>query len=514
MSSPVAVITLVVLALVPRPDPPRPSIVLHKEREAIKLREGKALADLAAKLGGDASARIKTLIDPPPPRDGSSRFVPLGEIIPKAGPVSPPELKAIRDDAAKAYFDLATRCLPPAAPHLALADICLRAVVARDPNHAAAWRLLGYVPHDGGWATPFAVAKLAEGYVLHPTYGWVESSWTAHLDRGELPAPYVAGKSTKWLPAAEADALRRDFARGWQITTEHFAIKTNVPMNEAIGFGRRLESLYDLFGSLMADVVGPELSPLVPLAKNPKASPTTSKRRHKIFYFAEREEYIAFLEPTQGPGIHANLGNYLPRKETKPLGFHEGVSFFFRDPNGQLAVTENLDHEVSHQLLFETAGGDKYDADRPNFWVFEGLGTYFETMRPQPDGSLRIGGMIGKRIEVAQDRLCVKGEFVPIGRMTTYNKFLFYGGNGADIYLNYAEAMALAVYFMQAHDAEYREPFLEYARDVYKGRLRAGLGKSLEDRIGIDYGTLARDFLANLKAARPMGESASAPATR
>ena len=510
MCSPVAAVTLMVLSLAPGPNPPSPSAELRKEREAIEAREEKALAALAGGLEGDASRRVLALKKPPPAADGSSRFVPLGEIIPRAGPVSPPELKAIRDEAARAYFGLATRCLPPSPPHLALADECLRAVVARDADHPAAWRLLGYVPHEGGWATPFAVSKLADGYVLHPTYGWVEASWIAHLDRGELPAPFVAGKPTKWLPTAEADALRRDFAKGWQITTEHFAIKTNVPLNEAIGFGRRLESLYDLFGSLMADVVGPELSPLVTLAKNPKAAPTAAKRRHKILYFAEREEYIAFLEPTQGPGIHANLGNYLPKKETKPLGFTEGVSFFFRDPGGQLDVTENLDHEVSHQLLFETAGGDKYDADRPNFWVFEGLGTYFETMRPQPDGSLRIGGMIGKRIEVARDRLCIKGEFVPIGRMTTYNKYLFYGGNGADIYLHYAEAMALAVYLMQAHDARHREAFLEYARDVYKGKLRSGAGRSLEDRLGTDYGTLARDFLATLKAAKPVADPAPA----
>ncbi len=511
MHSPVAVVALIFVSLFPWPDPARFSAELRKERDAIRSREEKALVDLVARLGVDASTRITALIEPPSQPDGSSRFVPLGEIIPKAAPVSPPELKAIRNEAAKAYFDLATRCLPPAVPHLALADECLRAVVARDSQHAAAWRLLGHVPHQGGWATPFAVAKLAEGYALHPTYGWVEMAWVAHLDRSELPAPFVAGKPTRWLPTAEADALRRDFAKGWRITTEHFSIRTNVPLNEAIGFGRRLESLYDLFGSMMADLVGPELSPLFTLAKNPKAAPTPAKKRHTVFYFASRDDYIEFLLPTQGEGIRDNLGTYLPKKETKPLGFNEGMSFFFRDPGGQLDVTENLDHEVSHQLLFETAGADKYDPDRSNFWVFEGLGTYFETMRPQPDGSLRIGGMVGKRIEIAQKRLTKDGEFVPISRMTTYNKNLFYGADGGDIFLNYAEAMALAVYFMQAHDTKYREGFLEYTRDVYKGKLRAGVGKSLEDRLGTDYGSLSRDFLATLKRAKPVSEPATTP---
>jgi hypothetical protein len=171
-------------------------------------------------------------------------------------------------------------------------------------------------------------------------------------------------------------------------------------------------------------------------------------------------------------------------------------------------VTENLDHEVSHQLLFEMAGADRYDPDKAHFWVFEGLGTYFETMRPQPDGSIRIGGMIGKRIEVAQKRLVKDGEFIPMSRLTTYNKFLFYGGDGGDIFLHYAEGMALSVFFMNGNQGRYREGFLDYARDVYKGKLRGGAGKGLDDRLGVDFGTLSREFLAALKAAKPVVEVA------
>ena len=174
------------------------------------------------------------------------------------------------------------------------------------------------------------------------------------------------------------------------------------------------------------------------------------------------------------------------------------MSFFYRDPGGQLAATETLFHEVSHQLLFEMTAGH-YDPSKPNFWVYEGLGTYFETLRPQPDGSLRIGGLVGKRIAVAQDRIIGRGEFVSISTMVGYAKFLFNGGNGGDIFLHYAEAMALAVYFMDAHDARHREAFLDYARDVYKSRARSAPGKPLDERLGTSYGLLARDFLAFLK---------------
>lgn len=493
MPIPIPLLALALVAAHPRPA----AADLRAEREAIRARESKALDDLAATLKGPEADAVRALREPAPAADGSWRFVPLGEIIPPRGAAGPEAARTIRLEAAVALFDLAQKALKANPPRLALADECLRAVVARVPDHAEAHRLLGYVPHAGGWATPFAVAKLASGQALHPTFGWVEADWVPHLDRGELPAPHAAGRPTRWLPRAEADALRRDFARGWQIRTEHFAILTNVPLSEAVDFGRHLEALDELFTSLMADVVGPADLPLARLAKDPRLSPAKlpAKKPHRVDYFASKEEYVEYLAPHQGASIRDTLGIFLPAKE---LRSHEGVSFFYRDPGGQLAATETLFHETSHQLLFEMTAG-KYDPSKENFWVYEGLGTYFETLRPQPDGSLRVGGLVGKRIEVAQDRILRRGEFLPISTMVTYNRFLFNGGNGGDIFLHYAEAMALTVFLMDAHDGRYREDFLEYARDVYKGRLRLGSGKTLEDRVGVEYGPLAKDFLAFLK---------------
>jgi hypothetical protein len=52
---------------------------------------------------------------------------------------------------------------------------------------------------------------------------------------------------------------------------------------------------------------------------------------------------------------------------------------------------------------------------------------------------------------------------------------------------------------MDADAGRYREDFLDYARDVYKGRIKPGAGKPLEVRMGIDDERLWRDFLAYLK---------------
>ena len=238
-------------------------------------------------------------------------------------------------------------------PQYSLASVCLRAVLERNPEHKEARRLLGYVPYQGGWARPFAVAELRKGNVNHPTYGWVSSDWVPHLDRGELPAPFARGQKARWLPAEEADRLRAGWERPWKFATEHFEIRTNVPLNEAISFGRRLEAFHDLFMALLADILGEDLA-LVRRFKDPSlvgdGQPTA--KLHQVYYFASKEEFVEKLRPLKGPEIADSLGFYDPPKS----GHGREPAYFFRDPGGQIPVTATLYHEVSHQLLFETAG--------------------------------------------------------------------------------------------------------------------------------------------------------------
>src|SRR5438270_774288 len=76
------------------------------------------------------------------------------------------ELADIRGRAADRLFRDAGAAAK--AGRFALADECLRAVIARRPDHPEARRLLGHVPYEGGWATPHAVKKRQGGWVSHP----------------------------------------------------------------------------------------------------------------------------------------------------------------------------------------------------------------------------------------------------------------------------------------------------------------------------------------------------------
>jgi hypothetical protein len=480
---------------------------LRAARDAILSQERTKLQALANRLRAEGKADEADKVGPDhadqPTADGSSRFLLLAEVVPAKPKTNPTEHETIQLEAAKALFDLAGRAAKPPESY-AFADDCLRGVLARQPDHAEARRLLGFVSYQGGWATPYAIEKLSRNNVYDATYGWVSADWVPHLQRGELPGPRG---SNRWLPTVEADAHRRDWlAKGemshqnfktsaWEISTEHFKIYTDVSLHEAISFGRKLEDLHQIFFSMMADVIGPERLPLAQRYKSPnlKAVAPNPKNAFQVFYFANRDEYAQFLAPFQGDAAKINLGTYVPKKDSPIFG---KVSYFFNDAKGQIDVESTLYHEVSHQLLHETVGPEDYMRNIGNYWVFEGLGTYFETLQHEPDGSLRIGGLVGPRIAEARRRLIATKDFLPIADLVAYSRAQFWGEQGGgSIYRNYAEAMAVAVFLMQAENGRFRESFLEYVHDAYKGRFRGASGKPLKDRLGVDYSQLDRDLL-------------------
>lgn len=505
-------IGIVLVLQVPPPLTTRsPGTGFAARRQEIRTEETTKLKALAARLSREnqpAAAKEVLAAAEPEAADGPTRFVVLPKVVASSVPglATVParpsgtepwraELRTAREAAARSLFALAEQAMSSDLKHYALADDCLRGVIARQPDDAEARRLLGYVPYKGGWATPFVVQMKAKGMVDHSTFGWVPATWVPHLEKGELPAPQTRGqRSARWLPAAEADALRAPWEKAWRIETEHFQIQSNVPLSEAIVFGRQLEMFHDLFCSLLADVLS--FDGRLPLAQRFRDKKQTGDRAttpHQVYYFKDKQEYVDFLAPIQ-PGIDQSLGIYIPPGSGKGK---RAPAYFFRDPGGQLAATATLFHEVSHQLLFESAGPNAYEKNVGNYWVFEGLGTYFETVEIAADGQVLVGGMVGPRIAEARRRLLMEREYVPIEQLVRLSKGEF--NNDAAIHLYYVESMALAVFLMQAQGRAYREPFLDYVKDAYRGRLRRDTGKSLEDRLGVPYSTLDTQFITYLR---------------
>ncbi len=486
------------------------SEALHAEHRSLLEHESGKLDAIVRKLRAEGrketEAEVRKWIPVAPSPDGATRFVPLAEIVAgnAKGLASVPsgretpwrgEVYAIRAQSSKDLFELAKRAASSNPKHYALADVCLRDVLARTPDHPEARRLLGFVPYQGGWATPFAIGRIKEGMTFHPVYGWVNASWVPHLEKGELPGRGGIGGRESWLPAEKADAQRREFSQGWEISTEHFQIKTNVPLSEAISFGRSLETLHEVFESLFADVIGENTS----LARRFKSSTAVGEPKvepHYVSYFAARDEYISTVRPFQGDTVDESLGIYIRASK----GRKRGHAYFFREVNGQLDVTATLHHEVSHQLLFESgvAGPNDYLRNVGNYWVFEGLGTYFETLTFTKNGDVEIGGLVGPRLAEARKSFEKEGTLVPLAAFIRFDQDHF---NRGDIFKHYQQANALATFLMSARDGTYREGFLDYVRDACKGALKRTSGKSLEDRVDRSASDLEKELFAYLRGA-------------
>jgi Protein of unknown function (DUF1570) len=500
-------VLLVGLSLLVQVPPPALDTTTARELEAARRSivgiEAAQLNELAEQLADAGDSKTAQLVHEriprPVERDGPTRIMPLAEVVKarsgeKGGEPWRARLKEIETRSSSELFNLAQRAAKSDPPSFALASQCLRAVLERQPEYREARRLLGYVPHDGGWARPFAVDQLRLGFVSHPIFGWVLSEWVPHLDRGELPAPLAKGQNrARWLSAQEANGLRANWSPPWRIKTEHFEIQTNVTLAEAISFGRRLEAFHDVFMTLLADILGDNL-PLIRRFKDPSMTGEAGYKPHSVYYFGSKNEYVDYLTQRQGPEIAQSLGFYDPPK----AGANKRLpAYFFRDPNGQLPMTATLYHEVSHQLLFETAGSNGYTKNVGNYWVFEGLGTYFETISPQPDGSIEVGGLVGRRMEEAIRSLVHQARIIPLAEFVDLDQASF---NSKDqIYFHYQQAMALTVFLMQRQQGTYRDAFLDYVRDAYRGRIKHGPGRSLQDRLGQPYAVIDGQFRAFLK---------------
>ena len=91
-------------------------------------------------------------------------------------------------------------------------------------------------------------------------------------------------------------------------------------------------------------------------------------------------------------------------------------------------------------------------------------------------------------------------QLIPLAEFVALDQNAF--NNKSQIYLHYQQAMALAVFLEQWHEGIYRDAFLDYVRDAYRGRIKHGAGRSLQSRLGQPYSTLDSQFLAFLKNGR------------
>jgi hypothetical protein len=181
-------------------------------------------------------------------------------------------------------------------------------------------------------------------------------------------------------------------------------------------------------------------------------------RPFRVFYHRDREGYTSALVRRQ-PRIGQTLGIYFDT--------YREAHFFAGDKRN----TATLFHEAVNQLFQESKPTAKNVGTTANFWIIEGVATYFESLTEHDDPEtglyFTIGQLTAGRLPAARERL-QDGFYIPLAELTKLNKDETQ--RRPDVAKLYSQSSGLAAFLIDGDDGRYREALVRYLQAVYAGR--------------------------------------------
>jgi hypothetical protein len=377
---------------------------------------------------------------------------------------------------AAAAYELARKAVEAGDVSAAFQQACR--VVALDPNHAEARRLLGYQRVGEHWAGKYAQRMLETGHVWRREFGWVKADDVSKFEQGLRPW------GQRWITTDEDAERHASVERGWAVRTDHFLVTTNIDRAAGVELAIRLETLYQLWRQLFGEFAAPA-SELTARLEGKQA--TGFKRQpFRVIYHRNRDEYNAALVRRQ-PRIAMTLGIYFDAQRE---------SHFFA---GEDQDAGTIAHEAVHQFFYESAPrATRHLAVSANAWAVEGVACYFESLTELAgQGGSRmffIGSSDAGRVPAARHRRVVDNYYVPLAEVSALGMTDLQ--QRPDIARLYSQSAGLAAFFMDYEGGVYRKPFRELLRLIYAGR---DTPDKLAELTGRDYGQLDGEYLAFMK---------------
>lgn len=369
--------------------------------------------------------------------------------------------RVARKEYADKLFELAKRAAE--AGQLSLAFEWATEAVRENPDHAAARRALGYERHEGQWLAPYAKRMVTAGKHWDPAAGWIND--------GDAEQPRKPGRD------------------GWQVRTDNFLVISNHSQQAAAELAAQLERLYQIWRQLFAGFSYSEREVQQLFAG--EREPRERHRPFRVFYHRDKHDYVMKLQRRQ-PRIAETLGIYFDGERE--------AHFFAGDNESGEPNTATLHHEAVHQLFQETRPAARQVGRDANFWIVEGVATYFETLREHHDPQAGLYYTIGEasegRLPAAKERLLVSDFYVTLDELTRLGKEQLQ--RHPDLAKLYSQSAGLAAMLMDGAGGRYREPLVRYLTTVYAGRDGSG---SLSEATGETPEALDaayRDYLKSL----------------
>ncbi len=381
----------------------------------------------------------------------------------------------LRNAYAGELFDLAKRAAD--AGQLSLAFQWATEAVRENPDHADARRVLGYEQRSGRWLTTYGARMADAGKTWHPKFGWIVAADAARYEAGER---LIGGR---WVSAETAATRHSEMKNGWQVRTDHFLVTTNHSLEAAAELAARLERLHQVWRQLFAGfyLTGNEVRRLFVGDRQPRKQ----VRPFRVYYHRDREQYTAALVRRQ-PRIAETLGIYFDV---------EREAHFFA---GEDQDAGTLYHEAVHQLFQESQPAAKRVGSLANFWVVEGVATYFETLTEHNDPVAGLYYTVGEstagRLPAARERL-FDGFYIPLAELTPLGKSDVQ--RHPEIAKLYSQSAGLAAFLMDGERGRYREPLVRYLDAIYAGRDN---DRSLAEAAGASYQELDARYRRHMES--------------
>ncbi len=377
----------------------------------------------------------------------------------------------LRRNHATALMGLAQSAIRQKQGSLAL-ELVLEAA-REDPNHEGARQLLGYLRHEDGWYTPYALRKLNQGQVWHERFGWLPEAFVARYENGER---YYR---KRWISAEEDAEYHADIQHGWVVDTEHYRIVTDHSVEGGVKLGAHLERLYRVWQQIF---VGYEKS-LDQLAHQIEGRHTRrgrQNRKHRVVYFRDRDRYVDALKSIE-PLIDMTIGIYFQSNRT---------AYFFASEKQDLGT---IYHEATHQLFSESRPTARDAAARTNFWIVEGIALYMESM-VEHDTYVSVGGPDHVRVRAARHRMLVDNFYVPLAELVRFGRQQLQ--TDPRIARLYSQSAGLTHFLMHYDGGRYREAVVRYLLAVYTDRATPA---TLAQLCGVEYAVLDQQYRAFLQ---------------
>ncbi len=385
------------------------------------------------------------------------------------------KLQKLELDYAAALYKLSRDALGQG--HVSLAFQLIREVAFHDPDHKFARSMLGYQRVQETWTTPFAATMSARGLVYHETYGWLPKTHVSRYENGER------NYNGNWISADREATLRSDFKHAWEVTTEHFVVRTNHSLEVGVQIGQELELFHKYFVREFAAFFNTPAQ-MQRLFDKGEAG-TNPGKRYNVFYFRTKQDFVQHLIQEQ-PNIGITNGLYLPRKR---------IAYFFHNPEQEQANLETMFHEVTHQLLSESSTKTFDVAPKGHFWLVEGIACYIESYQREGD-LIRIGNPQHPRFYWARERLVKENEYYEFQSFSSLGLLPFQqAGNVATLQKYYAQAASMTHFYINYNNGIYRDALLTHLSEIYSPidgvRFKA---QGMDQLTGVPYDQLQQQY--------------------